>query len=731
MNKNIIRTVACVACASALALTSCTKEPDESNLYTFTGQTIMDYLEANDSIYHNFNVILTRSGYNRMLDTYGQYTCYAPTDEGVMRYIDSLYNDESAILPHNGLTSNSLEGLTDSMCVSISKFHISGIKYTYLEDFSKASSTPITTILNTTFLATADRDGKVRLNNVAVIDNYKHDLEMTNGYVQSIDNVIPLESKSVYDKLQTLDEFSIFFEALKLCKLQSVLSVKEKPGSYSVSSTGGRPGSSMAAGPYFYPTECKVKFTIFAEPDTVFQKLGINSVEDLKRQCDIWYAGADDAANGWYEHPVNSSSDKVSTGDDYENTYNTLNMFLRYHIIAAGMPVSKLVYERKSNEANENWNYAFGGEPYDYYETLLPHTLMKIWQPLYSRPNNGDEIFINQYHPLNTLTDDIGTFGKDFPYGMHDMENGGFDGVRIDQAASNINTTNGYIHRICSPLVYDRNVNEKVLNERLRIDVSTLVYEMINNDIRFAKDAEIAARNQNARIGTMALIPANYCDHIKVYSNKTKLAFYLQGPWRAWESDQISFWDECDFAFRLPPVPSGTYEVRIIYPATEFGGYMQYYIGNSSSTSSMKPLGIPIDASYPDVTNEAERNDVGYYLSKDVTDYGVASDLIMRNKGFMRAPASFSRGTWNGQKTPSQNADELVANLQYCCRYSNDGGTLFRKILGTVVINQGEERWIRIKNMLTGYDSLGGSVDFIELVPVNIVNSQDYTEDWF
>ena len=402
-----------------------------------------------------------------------------------------------------------------------------------------------------------------------------------------------------------------------------------------------------------------------------------------------------------------------------------------YHIIAAGMPVSKLVYERKSNEANENWNYAFGGEPYDYYETLLPHTLMKIWQPLYSRPNNGDEIFINQYHPLNTLTDDIGTFGKDFPYGMHDMENGGFDGVRIDQAASNINTTNGYIHRICSPLVYDRNVNEKVLNERLRIDVSTLVYEMINNDIRFAKDAEIAARNQNARVGTMALIPANYCDHIKVYSNKTKLAFYLQGPWRAWESDQISFWDECDFAFRLPPVPSGTYEVRIIYPATEFGGYMQYYIGNSSSTSSMKPLGIPIDASYPDVTNEAERNDVGYYLSKDVTDYGVASDLIMRNKGFMRAPASFSRGTWNGQKTPSQNADELVANLQYCCRYSNDGGTLFRKILGTVVINQGEERWIRIKNMLTGYDSLGGSVDFIELVPVNIVNSQDYTEDWF
>jgi len=33
--------------------------------------------------------------------------------------------------------------------------------------------------------------------------------------------------------------------------------------------------------------------------------------------------------------------------------------------------------------------------------------------------------------------------------------------------------------------------------------------------------------------------------------------------------------------------------------------------------------------------------------------------------------------------------------------------------------------------MLKGYDELGFSVDFIELVPLDIVNSQDYTEDWY
>jgi len=730
MNKNRYKIVISMIVASLVAVTSCNKEPDESNLYTFTGQTIQDYLEAHDEEYHNFNVILKRSGYDRMLDTYGQYTCYAPTNEGVERYIDSLYNDETALIPHNGLTSNSLEGLTDSMCVSIAKYHISGIKYTYLETFSVASSTPITTILNTSFLATAGKDGLVRLNNVAAIDTYKHDLEMTNGYVQVIDNVIPLESKTVYDKLQTMDEFSIFFDALKLCQLGDILSIKQKSGTYTVSSLAGRPGGSWN-GPYYYPTECKVKYTIFAEPDTVFQKMGINSVEDLKAKCDEWYAGADDPVSGWYEHP---GTEKVSTGNDYANTYNTLNMFVRYHILAAGMPVSKLLYDKEGQgieAGNENWNYSFGGEPYDYYETLLPHTLMKIWQPLYSHPNNGNNIYINQYHPLNTLTDEIGTFGKDFPYGIHDESKGGFPGVLIDRKNSDINTVNGYVHRICSPLIYTRDVNEKVLNERLRIDMSTILYEMINNDIRFAKGTEIGARNQNGNDGNMVLIPSNYCDNIKVYNTKTKMSFYVQGAWRAWESDQISIWDEYDFAFRLPPVPSGTYEIRIIYPATTFGGYMQYYIGTSSSTSTMQPLGIPIDASYPDVSNEAERNDVGYYLSTDITDYGVSSDLIMRNKGYMRAPASFSRGTWNGQQAPASSAQELVDNINYSCRYSNDGGTLFRKILGTVNIKQGEERWIRMKNQLTGYDALGASIDFIELVPINIVNSQDYSEDWY
>ena len=34
---------------------------------------------------------------------------------GVQEFIDSLWNDPEALIPHNGMTEHSLEGLTDSL----------------------------------------------------------------------------------------------------------------------------------------------------------------------------------------------------------------------------------------------------------------------------------------------------------------------------------------------------------------------------------------------------------------------------------------------------------------------------------------------------------------------------------------------------------------------------------------------------------------------------------------
>lgn len=99
--KKLICKIAAVAFLPGLmGLTSCSEDIDESNLYTFTGETIEDYLANRPDQFSSFNYILQRAGLDKLMSGYGTYTCFAPTNEAVTEYIDSLYNDpENKELP--------------------------------------------------------------------------------------------------------------------------------------------------------------------------------------------------------------------------------------------------------------------------------------------------------------------------------------------------------------------------------------------------------------------------------------------------------------------------------------------------------------------------------------------------------------------------------------------------------------------------------------------------------
>ena len=99
--KKLICKIAAVAfLPGMMGLTSCSEDIDESNLYTFTGETIEDYLANRPDQFSSFNYILQRAGLDKLMSGYGTYTCFAPTNEAVEEYIDSLYNDpENKELP--------------------------------------------------------------------------------------------------------------------------------------------------------------------------------------------------------------------------------------------------------------------------------------------------------------------------------------------------------------------------------------------------------------------------------------------------------------------------------------------------------------------------------------------------------------------------------------------------------------------------------------------------------
>ena len=49
---------------------SCKEDIDESNLYTFTGEMIEDYLANRSDKFSSFNYILKRIGYDKILSAY-------------------------------------------------------------------------------------------------------------------------------------------------------------------------------------------------------------------------------------------------------------------------------------------------------------------------------------------------------------------------------------------------------------------------------------------------------------------------------------------------------------------------------------------------------------------------------------------------------------------------------------------------------------------------------------
>ena len=80
-------------------------------LLCVSGTDDWDYLDA-DGKYGEFSTILERAGMKGLMYAYGDYTCFAPTNEAIDRYVDSNYP---------GCT---LETLPDSAVVALAKSHL-------------------------------------------------------------------------------------------------------------------------------------------------------------------------------------------------------------------------------------------------------------------------------------------------------------------------------------------------------------------------------------------------------------------------------------------------------------------------------------------------------------------------------------------------------------------------------------------------------------------------------
>ena len=95
-----------------VALTqSCSEEIDKSSRYTFTGNTIISYLEEYPETYSEYSALLnivpvsdfSDSKVSQLLSARGNYTCFAPTNEAIHDYLAHLV--DSGIISDSSWTA--------------------------------------------------------------------------------------------------------------------------------------------------------------------------------------------------------------------------------------------------------------------------------------------------------------------------------------------------------------------------------------------------------------------------------------------------------------------------------------------------------------------------------------------------------------------------------------------------------------------------------------------------
>ena len=648
---------------SSLLFTACSDDDSDQplNFYSSVRLTAAGLIESDDAQFSDFKAILKRSNYLSMLETYGHFTVFVPTNEAIQTYLNE-----------NGYAS--LDALPQEMCDTLSRIHIVQDKAYFTTDMG--GEIPPVNMNDDYIEMTSDSD--VYNNNALVIYVNKNsriiqkDDSVTNGVVHVIDRVINSSSQFLPAIIDDNPNLTIFSAALKLTGMADSLTKYNddtytvdpdsawnggtSKGFYKINRTGS--DGTGATTHTWYPQYRQFKFTAFVEPDSVYKAHGINNLDDLKAYAKQVYDEAYPQDAGKYDA-------------DFHDRRNPLNRFVSYHLIDRTGPRDYWVHCR-GNIYTGKMLYSVA-DPEDYYETMAPHTIVRFCS------NPGEEIYMNR----------VGLKTKYEVRGVRLFKN--------EESGNEVQTCkNGRYIYIDDLLVYSKEVREKVLNRRMRIDGSTLSPDFMNGHARME---HMGRSGDPIMIGFKQGYLANFKFH---NPNSFVGCGNEQTTWVHYQGSGVALSGEkYDVSVKLPPVPhDGTYEVRLGYSLGDDRGIAQIYLNN-------EPCGIPVsfrmfDSEYM-TARVADTNDM---------EENMANDKSLRNLGFMKAMDSYGDNTSNG----SGNS------------FRENATNTARRILVRQYMSADQDYWLRFRQILEG-STLYLSIDYIELVPKDVYDNPE-GEDW-
>ncbi len=692
---------------AAAVLSACREDVDTSARYVFRENTIMSYLQNHPESYSTYTDILYRTKVSelsqttlgQLLSARGHYTVFAPTNEAIEAFLDTLVVQDI-------ITEPSWEAFTDSAkldsvrrVIAYNSIIDSGDadKPFHTYDFPTAQGGEITipNMANRKLTFYYDRrdPDAISVFNRYSVNVRNRDIMVLNGVIHQMEGVIAPRNVTAWLYIQDIldhqrEGYLVMARAIQACGLRDTLSVIRDEKYEEMYKGGDIPDLENSNlfkydgfHRYYAPQHRLHGFTIFAETDDFWRSQGFdpkdpNLLQGLVR---------------WIEqNKLYGDGDVFTTDDHYSDPKNLLYQWVTYHILPQKMASNKLVAHYNEIGYDPNNPEQLSVACYDIYVPLGPRRLLKIYE---SKESEG--VYLNRFPNL-----DNGRTGTYHELSC-DADKRGCLIMRDDERAVLSDIINANIYPLEAPLSYNEDVRRNLMKQRIRFEAQSLFPEAITNDIRLNGHADDRRKYVFAPQDNIY----RYFDNIWQTQDTYTVFFDYEDGNPSNMADEIKVDGHYDITLRLPPVPkAGTYELRYAIVTTSYRGVCQIYL--SKDLQNRTVTGIPTDM-------RISVKSLGVW-EPDTEDleYNAEVDKRLRSIGYMKGC----------QHTGA------YGNINLSMRVNNDSYyTCMRQIIARQYMKPDETYYLTFKNVLDAPMEL--YLDYFEFCAKEVYDNPEVPED--
>lgn len=639
MRKGLIRRTLLTAFAACI-LMGCQEDIDTSDRYVFKDYTALGYLEKHPDTYSQYVQLLNQVPMSRIsqttvaqiLSARGNYTVFAPTNEAIQAYLDTL-------AARNVIDEGSWAGFRDSTTLdSIRKL----IVYNSIidgGDDQKAYETnmfptdnkaefPLANMYDRKLIVEYRKDspGSIWING-AEIDERNRDILAINGVIHCTTGVVAPSNNTLGYLLNAIisGRQRGYYVAAMLTQAVGLLDTlsKYRDDAYEdlyergmVKNIEHTSGIGYTLG--YTPEHRYYGYTFFAETDDFWEE------EIGKGALDIT---VDDVLRYLREKNIypDATDDK-----NFRDENNLLNQFVTYHFLPMRLAANRLVLHW-NEKGYSSRNPVPSVVQYEYYTTMGKRRLIKFLESAES-----DGVKINRFPSIDNGR--RGTYHET----KCDADKVGIP-VNDPEVEGDFSLRNGIIYPLDQLLAYTQDVRNNLHKERIRWDITAQFPEFMNNDLRL----QYYLRSKRTGIPTSIVYP--YLDDCWIADDN--YFFYYNGyneGMKNFQGDELNIRGNVDVTFRLPPVPArGVYELRFNIQSDGYNrGMVQFYWGHDRDR--LAAMGIPMDVRMSGLERRTTAgtfpSGVGWEPDIDDDDTNAEVDKKMRNKGFMKGAEIYCDG---------------------------------------------------------------------------------------